>query len=261
LAFNKKVVVQFTVLTFAITLVAATGMFVFAHFGIPVVFTDPRVALLFALYALAPAIASYVVLKKHGKISGFKEWIKNVFYAKTSIFNYLFIVLGLALYFIAHIAVAGLTESQPFYMFFVMIPIMLFGGGMEEAGWRYILQTELDKKYGFIPAVIITAIIWYVWHLPLFFMPGTDQAETLHFGMYLVTIFGLTTLFGAIVKIAGKAAVFLSVLLHTMFNVTFNAVSFPQTWTGTITAFAVLIIISAIAMYSHSRKARKDDTL
>ncbi|MDR1220404.1 MAG: CPBP family intramembrane metalloprotease [Treponema sp.] len=48
---------------------------------------------------------------------------------------------------------------------------------LEEAGWRYILQPELDKKYGFIISAIIVAPIWAIWRLPLFFIPGVDSTE------------------------------------------------------------------------------------
>lgn len=43
-----------------------------------------------------------------------------------------------------------------------MIPMMFVGGGLEEAGWRYILQPELEKKYSFTVSTIIVSIIWWL---------------------------------------------------------------------------------------------------
>ena len=55
--------------------------------------------------------------------------------------------------------------------------MMLFGGGNEEVGWRMILQPELEKKFNFHIATIFTAIIWWLWHLPIFFIKGTANAD------------------------------------------------------------------------------------
>lgn len=41
-------------------------------------------------------------------------------------------------------------NGAPIYAIVFMIPMMLLGGGLEEAGWRYILQPELEKKYNLL---------------------------------------------------------------------------------------------------------------
>ena len=43
----------------------------------------------------------------------------------------------------------------------LMILAMVFAGGLEEAGWRYITHTELSKKCGFIiSTLIMQCVIW-----------------------------------------------------------------------------------------------------
>lgn len=37
----------------------------------------------------------------------------------------------------------------PMYMFFLSLPGNLIIGGLEEAGWMYVLQPRLDKKMAF----------------------------------------------------------------------------------------------------------------
>ena len=214
----------------------------------------------FAIYILSPAIASYIVLKKNNKIADFKQWLKTVFYAKNNIFLYLFVVAGLALYFLIHIAVSGRMErGLPFYTFFLSLPGSLIIGGLEEAGWMYILQPELDKKYGFVFSSIFVGIIWILWHIPLFFIPGTNHGEGLiNFWMFAVQLIAFRFFNGAIYKIAGKGRVFMCVLFHTMFN----AVSpifgtMTMTWAGTIAANAVMVLVSIITVVIYDKKSRR----
>ncbi|MCL2491654.1 MAG: CPBP family intramembrane metalloprotease, partial [Coriobacteriia bacterium] len=72
---NKKIVIQFLVLTFAITLVCFAIINVFKTFGLTVE-SAPWLYGLVALSALSPTIASYVVLKNNREVTGFREWIK-----------------------------------------------------------------------------------------------------------------------------------------------------------------------------------------
>lgn len=221
----KKITVQFTMLTFCIAYLVSGALIALGQFGYSVhnwvhSLQQFGMNIPFAIYILSPAIASYIVLKKNSKIVGFKEWLSTVFYAKNSISLYLFVVAGLALYFVIHIAVSGHTEMVlPFYAFFLSLPGNLIIGGLEEAGWMYILQPELDKKYGFVLSSVIVGIIWILWHIPLFFIPGTNHGEGLiNFWMFAVQLIAFRFFNGVIYKISGKGHVFMCVLFHTMFN-------------------------------------------
>jgi len=214
----------------------------------------------FAIYILSPAIASYIVLKKNNKIADFKEWLKNVFYARNNIFLYLFIMSGLALYFLIHLTVSGRTEMElPFYMFFLSLPGNLIIGGMEEAGWTYILQPALDRKYGFVLSSVSFGVIWLLWHIPLFFIPGTNHYEGLiDFWMFAVQLIAFRFFYGAIYKISGKGRVFMCVLFHTMFNAASSILgTMTMTWAGTIAANAVIVLISIVTVVIYNKKSRR----
>jgi len=261
---DKKIIVQFTVLTFCIAYLVSGTLIALGTLGYSVhnwvhslqqfVMNIP-----FAIYILSPAIASYIVLKKNNKIADFKEWLKTVFYAKNNISLYLFVIAGLALYFLIHIAVSGRTEMVlPFYMFFLSLPGNLIIGGLEEAGWMYILQPELDKKYGFVLSSIFVGIIWTLWHIPLFFIPGTNHGEGLiNFWMFAIQLMSFRFFNGAIYKISGKGRVFMCVLFHTMFNAASPIFgTMTMTWAGTIAANAVIVLVSIITVVIYDKKNR-----
>jgi len=47
--------------------------------------------------------------------------------------------------------IGGYEKTGAMYMIVLSLPIMLIGGGLEEAGWRYITFPELEKKNRFYP--------------------------------------------------------------------------------------------------------------
>ena len=46
----------------------------------------------------------------------------------------------------------------------------------EELGWRGFLLPTLSRRIGLPAASIVVGIIWAAWHLPFFFMTGTDKS-------------------------------------------------------------------------------------
>jgi membrane protease YdiL (CAAX protease family) len=199
----------------------------------------------------SPTIASYVVLKKNKEVTGFKEWLKNIFSCKTPVWHYLLVAFLMTVYFSCLILISGLKEMNPIYVFFVMLPVMmLVGGGNEEVGWRYILHPELGKKYGFILSSILVAVIWAIWHLPLFFIPGVSQYGT-NFGLFSISILGYSFVMGAIRKVSGK--VFLCVLAHGMANAGFSIFIIDQnlnrTLLGSVISTVLVMAISTVVVF------------
>ena len=259
---DKKITVQFTMLTFCIAYLVSGTLIALGQFGYSVYnwvhsFRQIGMNIPFAIYILSPAIASYIVLKKNNRIADVKEWLKTVFYAKNNLSLYLFVIAGLALYFLIHIAVSGPAEMVlPFYTFFLSLPGCLIIGGLEEAGWMYVLQPELDKKYGFILSSVFVGIIWILWHIPLFFIPGTNHAEGLiNIWMFAVQLMAFRFFNGAIYKISGKGCVFMCVLFHTMFNAASPIFGTnTMTWPGTIAANTVLVLVSIVTVVIYGQK-------
>lgn len=264
---DKKITGQFTILTFCIAYFVAGALIILGDFGYRVhnwVQTIQQFAMNipFAIYILSPAIASFIILKKNHKIANIFEWLKTVFYLKNSLWLYLYVLAGLALYFLIHQMVSGQTElSLPFYMIFLSLPGNLIIGGLEEAGWMYILQPKLNKKYGFILSSLVVGMIWLLWHLPLFFIPGTNHGEgSIDFGMFAYQIMAFRFFYGAIYNICEKGGVFLCVLFHTAFNAASPVfASMTMTWAGTIASNTMLVLISILTVLLFDKFLRKRD--
>ncbi|MFE4464038.1 CPBP family intramembrane glutamic endopeptidase [Oerskovia sp. NPDC056781] len=258
---DARIARQFMALTFLIAYGLSGGLIVAARFGYEVhnvVTTVPELLanVPFSIYILSPAIASYVVLRANRKVSGLWEWVRGVFSARGRPAGYLFAFSALAVYFSLHLLVSGPSaHAVPWFMFFLSLPGNLVIGGMEEAGWMTALQPGLARRWGFVTSSLVVGVVWLLWHVPLFFIPGTNhESGLIDFWMFAVQIMAFRFLYGAIFRVSGRNGVFLCILSHTVFN----AASFtlgipPTTWAGTLTANAAVVVLALASVVASRR--------
>ena len=217
--------------------------------------------------ANAPPTAAYVVLKRADKDFSFKRFIKLALNVKQKPLYYAFAVFiialsfaipavtsGLGTGFIPGLETQGITESMPLYMTLLGIPLMFFVGGSEEIGWRGVLQPELEKRLSFIPTAFVISVIWTLWHIPLWFIAGSAQADV-NFGLFFIMCIGLSFAFTAVRRVSGS--VFLCVLMHCAIN------SLQGTWTvkddllTRTSTTLVLIAFSLIIIFWHNKSQKR----
>lgn len=191
----------------------------------------------------SPTIASFISLKKNRKVKDFKGWLINVFDFKHNIFSYIMVVMLGVAYILPQCLISGYENGMPLFAIIVMIPMMLFMGGLEEAGWRYILQPELEKKYNYFISTIVVSVIWWLWHFPLFYMQGVGQYghNYLAFG---ISILGESFALASIKK--NTNSVWLCVLNHSILNSLSGIYVVNNNIMGNIVATIVLISVSFV---------------
>jgi membrane protease YdiL (CAAX protease family) len=90
------------------------------------------------------------------------------------------------------------------WVFIPYLLIMIFlGGGQEEFGWRGYALPQLERQFGIWFANIILGIIWGCWHLPLWFIQGTNQIY-MNFGGFILLTIGYSFIFSWIREISGN---------------------------------------------------------
>ena len=169
----------------------------------------------YLLGGLSPTIASFIVLKRSGRVKTLKEWIRNIFDFRHSLWSYAIVLLMAVLYMLPQCLISGYEKGAPLPAILFIIPMMVIGGGLAEAGWRYLLQPELEEKYSFTIATVIIGLIWWLWHMPLFYIPGVAQygMNYLAFG---ISVMGMSFALACIRKSTGS--VWLCVLFHAIAN-------------------------------------------
>ncbi len=95
--------------------------------------------------------------------------------------------------------------------------MMFIGGGQEELGWRGYILDPIEERLGPWLGNVVLGIIWAVWHLPLFLLPGTGQAYTPYLAFLLFTI-GLSWFFSW-VRQASRKRITSGIYAHALVNV------------------------------------------
>lgn len=95
--------------------------------------------------------------------------------------------------------------------------VIVFNGPLgEEFGWRGFALPALTAHHGWRWAAIVVGVVWGLWHLPLFWMPGTAQSD-LPMGLFLASTVALTVLFARLSVNTGFS-VLPAILLHGSIN-------------------------------------------
>ncbi|OME80590.1 MULTISPECIES: type II CAAX endopeptidase family protein [Paenibacillus] len=210
---NKKLTIQYIVGSLLITWLLWGAIIVVQQFGY-LKYGTPLFMVLFILGTCTPPIVAVTLLLKYEIIPA-KKLLKTIFSVKQPILMYI-VTLGFAALFFAVGTFVGFVEYvSPIYVSILTIPMMIFGGGLEEIGWRFLLQPELEKKLPFGVSTSITAIVWAIWHFPLFWIEGTSQYHH-SFGVFTIQCFGMAFLLAAIYRLS--KSVWLCIFFHALTN-------------------------------------------
>jgi membrane protease YdiL (CAAX protease family) len=121
---------------------------------------------------------------------------------------------------------------------FIMVMAIAFSTPVqagEEIGWRGYALPRLARCLGLAPASIVLGVIWACWHLPFFFIPGSDNAGQ-SFPVYVLAVTALSAAM-AWLYWRTNGSLLLTMLMHAAVNNTAGIVSSPAS--ATINPFAL----------------------
>jgi len=216
--------VEFALLTFAGTWISWTAWTMSRSMA-------PAIgALFFFLGVFAPSLTAIWLTRKNERRVALNALLARVFQWRVSPRWYLFAVF----YFVAiklgaaviYRVVAGewpRFSAVPWYLMvggiIISTPVQ-FG---EEVGWRGYALPRLAARFGFGRACIVLGVMWAAWHLPLFFIPGTDTAGQ-PFVVYMLGVTALSVAIGWQYQNT-RGSLLLAMLMHSAVNNT-NIVPF-----------------------------------
>lgn len=115
-----------------------------------------------------------------------------------------------------------IAATNPFSLFmsFLFASLIPF---IEELGWRGYVLDRLQEKQSALVSSLILGVVWSLWHLPLFFVPGSYQAGlgvgTWAFWLFMIGIVPLNLPFTWLYNNTGRSTLAV-ILFHAMVNFT-----------------------------------------
>jgi len=153
--------------------------------------------------------------------------------------------------------------STPWPLMVGAIAVSTWVQAGEEIGWRGYALPRLAAGLGLGPASIVLGTIWALWHLPLFFMPGSGS-DGQSFPIYLLHVAALSV---AIAWLYWRTdgSLLLVMVMHASINNTTGVVpaampgaSDPLTFSGSTMALLTVALswLVAVPLLSQMRGAR-----
>jgi membrane protease YdiL (CAAX protease family) len=135
------------------------------------------------------------------------------------------------------------------------IIILLLGPVSEEVGWRGYALEKLQSHWSPMKATLVIGVIWWAWHLPLFFMPSTLHGSQGLFSFftigYFFTVVSYSVLFTWLYNNT-KQSILVTILAHFSINYTIGTLS---PFDGTLFIITtVLLLILGIGLFLKDKR-------
>lgn len=119
---------------------------------------------------------------------------------------------------------------NPAALLWLIIYTFFFGPLPEELGWRGYGLPRLQSRWHPLAASLLLGSIWAVWHLPLFFLPGTYQFELIfaspRFWLFNINLISQSIIMTALLN-ASRGSILTAILFHYMTNLTGEILQLP----------------------------------
>ena len=178
---------------------------------------------LFLLGVFAPSLVALALTAQAGGREGVLALLRRIFEWRVGPRWYVFAVgyvaaIKLAVAIVHRVAFGAWPRfgGEAWYVMAAAIVISTWAQAGEEIGWRGYALPRLAARFGLGPASLLLGVIWACWHLPLFFIPGTNTSGQ-SFTVYLLQVTALSVAMGWL-YLRTDGSLLLVMLMHAAIN-------------------------------------------
>lgn len=258
LSWNRPLFWQFIGITFGISwicwlLVASTGINPFQNL---------EVGVLLVLGGFGPAIAGVWTVYRMGNANALRDYWRRITQLRLIQLAWFIPILFLypgavMLAFVIQgtpVNTAPLTAllAQPGTLITTLIFVFLFGPFSEELGWRGVALDQLQARFNALTASVILGVIWWAWHLPLLWVPGSFLSTTGNDPVFLMGYLGTVLLYTILftwVYNHNQRSILAAVLFHFVINLTSRLIAMPAEIFIIVTLILIVVTVGVIVFY------------
>jgi len=186
--------------------------------------------LLFVLGGFTPSsVALFLTWRVHGK-DGIRMMLRRLNPRTVSLKWHLVILLVIGLATVSQlITIRLLGYSFDLSLFLTrivfLLPLLILGPLSEELGWRGYALGRLQTRWNALISSLMVGFFWGLWHLPLFYIPGTSQyLYDMSFFGFLVGLLAISVLYTWIFNNTG-ASIWSAVFFHWIYTYVLDTLS------------------------------------
>jgi uncharacterized protein len=206
---------------------------------LPAVWSGQSSRLLLIAGSFGPTLAALLLTAWGEGGAGLRRLLRRLLIWRVAPFWYLFsffstaIVVGLALSVERLLGgeVPPIDAPQPWYLLIIIfLYVLFFSVAGEELGWRGYALPKLQQRYSALYASLLIGLLWSLWHLPLFWMPG-DFHQEIPISLFLLQSTALAILYTWLYN-NSHGSLLLVHLFHTASNITLGVLPILPSATG-----------------------------
>ena len=221
--------------------------------------TSPILLAVVFLGAFGPGIAGIIMTyRQQGKEGGRDFWRRVFDFRRISLKWYALILLLFPVLYLIAIAInrwlggappefAFIKETMTMPAGIVVVAILyLLQSALEELGWRGYMIDRLQTIWKPLNATLVLSIFHAFWHLPLFFVVGTNQSRSTTPSAFIIfVVFGVAnTIYYTWCYNENRRSTLAVILLHTVGNVSLD--TFMLSGTGDHISKAVIGLVAVM---------------
>ncbi|MEE4194349.1 MAG: CPBP family intramembrane glutamic endopeptidase [Anaerolineae bacterium] len=232
--------------------------------------TDIPQHIILMLGTFGPSTVGLILALVTDSFQGFTRLLKKAFIWRVGIQWYLVSFVGAAVIILIALflhqlnggVVIQLNDPRQWYLIFPgFLQVLFFSVIGEEFGWRGFALPRLLKQFNPLVSSIILGLLWGVWHLPLWWMPGNfhSQIPLLLFILHDVALSILMTW----IYQNTKGSLLIALIFHTSVNLTIGVSPIlPEGTGGSLLplwyAFGLLWCCTAFVVVRNGKNLRKE---
>ena len=147
----------------------------------------------------------------------------------------------------ANLSILRSMEDNPVQIVQILVIALFFGSLSEELGWRGFALARLQSKWNAFVSSLVLGLVWFCWHLPLFFVHGTTQKlwgfGSIGFFGFFLFVMASSVIITWVYNRNGKSLLS-AVLIHCVSNLVVNLI--PLSGEGFFIQGAILVIVAVL---------------